>query len=245
MTSPSAPAGLGSSASARCGCDGATRVAPCNAALAGGTSDASSGIIWSLMSVTGSLLDPAGPWTPCALLILRECFKRVTGVHHRRSGTHVDRHAERLGDFLLRGAVLDRSLDVEADAIVATHGHRDGKRDQFLGLGVERLRRQRGLRHSGKGFHHLGCAVTQHLQRGEELLGLLRPVFHGRTLSYLSARLRGHRELLLNVAKRRRGMLGQRQWRALIAKQDASGEAIVREDESGRGGTVALNRFAG
>ena len=49
---------------------------------------------------------------------------------------------EHIEHLVAGGTVLDRSLDMEGDAIVAAHGHPDRQRDQLLGLGVERPGRE-------------------------------------------------------------------------------------------------------
>ena len=76
---------------------------------------------------------------------LAEGFCGVGGVHHRGPGAHVDGHAQRFHHFFLAGAMLHRRLGVERDAIVAAGGDSDGECDQFLGLGIEGARLQRGL----------------------------------------------------------------------------------------------------
>jgi hypothetical protein len=53
-------------------------------------------------------------------------LERVARMHYRRTCSHVDRHPECLDHLLARSALLDRRLDVEANAIIATDS--DGNR---------------------------------------------------------------------------------------------------------------------
>jgi hypothetical protein len=71
---------------------------------------------------------------------LIECLDRVAGIHDGGACAHVDRHAKRLKNFLAARALLDGSLGVKPDAVVATNGDADGERDQLLGFGVEGIR---------------------------------------------------------------------------------------------------------
>jgi hypothetical protein len=67
---------------------------------------------------------------------------------------------------------------MKGDAVVAPDSDGDGKRDQFLGLGVERLWCKRGLRDCGEGLHDFWRSLPQVAEMGRKLSCLLRPIGH-------------------------------------------------------------------
>jgi hypothetical protein len=83
---------------------------------------------------------------------------------------------QRFEDLLARRALFDGGLGVKSDAVVAAHCDRDRQRDQLLGLGVERLGGERGLRDGGEGLHHLARPTAQAPQVGAEILRQRRPI---------------------------------------------------------------------
>jgi hypothetical protein len=58
-------------------------------------------------------------------------------IHDCRSGTHVDGHTQRFGDFFVCSASIKRRLDVKCDAVVATHGDAYAKRDELIKAAAE------------------------------------------------------------------------------------------------------------
>ena len=81
-----------------------------------------------------------------------------------------------LAQSSLAPGALDGGLAVEGDAIVATRRHRNRQRDQFLGLDVQRARRERALREGGKALHDVGGPAAQVAQFAAEVLGRVRPI---------------------------------------------------------------------
>jgi hypothetical protein len=75
-------------------------------------------------------------------------------VDERRAGVDRDGHAQRLGDFLLRRAVILRGVDVRGDAAIALPRDADGNGDQFAGLCIE-------VRRPGAGIPELTVAANR------------------------------------------------------------------------------------
>ena len=76
--------------------------------------------------------------------------ERVACIHDRGTCAHVDRHPERLENFLSRSVAIDSGFGVKGDAVVAADGDRNRERDQLLGFGVKRAWRERRLGDGGK-----------------------------------------------------------------------------------------------
>ena len=93
-----------------------------------------------------------------------ELLERGVGaraVDRGGAAVHQDGHPDRLGALLQRGAVTHRGVRMRGDAAVALLAHRDGKRDEFLGLGVERAFGRGAVMQRRKAFENLGNGAPE------------------------------------------------------------------------------------
>ena len=104
----------------------------------------------------------------------------LSGLLHPAKGDRAWRLAFVLGllaapaAYLLAGcSQLDQSLDVEADARVASPGNAHRHGDQLLGLLVEHALGHGRPTELGEAFHHAGCVGAQRAQTGRNGLGQL------------------------------------------------------------------------
>jgi len=113
---------------------------------------------------------------------LTERLQRMARIHDGRPRAHVDGHSDRFRDLVLGSALLERRFGMEADAVVASDPDRNAKRDQFLGLTIERLGSRCRQGDGGKRLHHLRCVAAQVSELRSALLRALWPTGH-RSLS--------------------------------------------------------------
>src|SRR5690606_19433267 len=86
-----------------------------------------------MMAPLGSAVGawPIRAWS-CGAAHFVEAVDGAGRVDEGGAGIQRDRHAERLREFFLGGAELERGLDMAGDAAVAARRHRNRKRDQGL-----------------------------------------------------------------------------------------------------------------
>ena len=118
--------------------------------------------------------------SPCG----REVVESPVGagaVHGGGAAVHEDGHTDGLGDLLGRRAAAGGAFGVRHDAAVAFTGHGDGERDELLGAGAQRARRERGAVQLAEGAVGVGDRPAQVPSQRAGLLAD-RDGVHGRLL---------------------------------------------------------------